>query len=693
MVGIGRNRGRHRESNLWPGFVDALATLLMVIIFVLMVFAVAQFYLTQMLSGRDVALQQLRQQVAELSELLSLERDGAAELRFNVAQLSAELQASLAQRDTLQSQTGQLLAQRDQLEDRLADSVSARVALQQRLVELQSDSDGQRTRLAEMISERDALLGKLRSIEQETRLSKAQRDELHASLNDALQVIEANQETIELQLKDLERLRRDIDALKTLRSDLEGQVANLLAARALLEETATELIAQVSALNILKDELTGRIEILSSDVDAGSKKIGDLAARLAAEDAKHAALEDTAGALRSTAEAQKVEIEKLLAELAAAWQETATLVDQGSALRGELSNRQDRILELASRLAEGDKQVKELERERDTLTQTTEKSRARIAELLAELAATKLARKDLLKQHDALQQQHAKLRLDDTDRKDVIAKTLAALAGVRDRSKELEARVADETKRTLLAQKEIKERDIRLAELTSQYDLSLTELTEEQKVSTEAAAQVALLNAQLAALRQHLATIEAALEASEVQAKSQNVKILDLGKKLNQALASKVNELQRYRSEFFGRLREALKGRRDIRIVGDRFVFQSEVLFKSGSNKIGEEGRRQLIRLAAALKEIATKIPNEINWILQVEGHTDRVPIFSKVFASNWELSTARATSVVKLLISQGIAPQRLSATGYGQFQPIDNGTDEIGNRRNRRIEFKLTQK
>jgi len=204
---------------------------------------------------------------------------------------------------------------------------------------------------------------------------------------------------------------------------------------------------------------------------------------------------------------------------------------------------------------------------------------------------------------------------------------------------------------------------------------------------------VALLNQQIAALREQLSRISAALDLSEQKTKEQDVQIADLGKRLNAALASKVQELASYRSEFFGRLREILGDRQDIRIVGDRFVFQSEVLFQPGSADLGPEARQELNLLAGALREIAAKIPAEIPWVLRVDGHTDRRPIFTSQFPSNWELSTARATAVVKYLIEQGIPPDRLAAAGFGEFQPIDTANTDDAYRKNRRIEFKLTER
>jgi len=215
----------------------------------------------------------------------------------------------------------------------------------------------------------------------------------------------------------------------------------------------------------------------------------------------------------------------------------------------------------------------------------------------------------------------------------------------------------------------------------------------EKKISKTARAQVALLNQQIKKLRQQIALIAKTLDASEEIAKKQRLRIANLGKRLNTALASKVQELSRYRSEFFGKLREILGKQKGVRIVGDRFVFQSEVLFGTGSAQLGQEGIAQMLQLAELLKDITEKIPSKISWILRVDGHTDKVPIQTSRFPSNWELSTARAISVVRFLVGQGIPATNLAATGFGEFQPIDPREDEIANRRNRRIELKLTQR
>ena len=394
-----RARRAQRSTNIWPGFVDALATLLMVIMFLVMVFVLAQFFLNEALSGRDAALQKLEIQVSELAELLGLERTQSSDLRLNVAQLSEELQASVALRDDL----------------------SATI---------------------------EALTLRAETAEQKTeRLDKA--------LEEAFATIEADKDKIQLQVRELAALTQSVAALRALKDELETKIAEM------------------------------------------SGKLGESEAAVIAE------------------------------------------------------------------------------------------------------------------------------------------------------------------------------RDI----------------------SESARARLALLNRQMAALREQLAQLSAVLDASEALSKKQKVHLANLGKRLNAALATKVQELSRYRSEFFGRLREVLGRQPGVRIVGDRFVFQSEVLFASGSAELGKAGKEQLGRLADTLRQISTKIPKDIDWILRIDGHTDKVPINTAQFPSNWELSSARAISVVKFLKSREIPAKRLVAAGFGEHQPLDDRDDEIGYRRNRRIELKLTQR
>ncbi len=227
----------------------------------------------------------------------------------------------------------------------------------------------------------------------------------------------------------------------------------------------------------------------------------------------------------------------------------------------------------------------------------------------------------------------------------------------------------------------------RIGDLTGQLDT-------EKQVSARAMSQIELLNQQIAALRSQIAAVESALQVSEAKDDASQAKIADLGRRLNVALAQRVQELNRYRSDFFGRLREILSDRENIRIVGDRFVFQSEVLFPSGGNELNPAGQVEMEKLAAAVLDLAKEIPAEINWVLRVDGHTDNVPLSGAGrYADNWELSSARATSVVKFLISRGVPADRLVAAGFGEFQPIAPGDTPEARAQNRRIELKLTEK
>ncbi|MCH8036592.1 MAG: peptidoglycan -binding protein [Proteobacteria bacterium] len=483
-------RGSRRPVNIWPGFVDALASLLLVVIFVLMVFMIAQYFLSVALSGRDDALTRLEREVNDLAELLSLERSANAELRIDVSQLSSELQSSLSVRESLASQIAALTDSRDALQSRLA--------------------------AAETLG-----------------------DKVSKDLEDAYKVIEVDKEKIEAQL------------------------------------------AQLAILEKLRDDLTRRLQTAEVEGAQAGKELEDA---------------------YKVIEADKEKIEAQLLQL--------VILEK---LRDDLARR------LQTAEAEGAQVSKELEDAYKVIEADKEKIQAQLQDLAI-----------LQSLHD-----------------DLVAK---------------------------------------LAKTESDVD--------EQKELTDAAqTQLRLLNRQIMALRRQLATLATALEAAESANKEQEVQISDLGRRLNVALASKVQELARYRSEFFGRLREVLGNRQDVRIVGDRFVFQSEVLFETGSAELGEPGQRQLAQLARTLSEIAPRIPKNLPWVLQVDGHTDRVPIHTPEFPSNWELSTARAISVVRFLMDQGIAAEHLAATGFGEYQPLDPGLSADALRRNRRIELKLTQR
>ncbi len=429
-----RRRGTNDSLNPWPGYVDALSTLLMVIIFVLLVFVLAQAFLSVALSGRDRALDRLNRQMAELTDMLSLERGQGAELRASVAQLGRDLQVTTATRDSLSQQLAAMRSQSDRL-----------------------------------TADRDAL--------------RADRDTLSAKLADtASQAQSAIARTDALQAQLAESARK---------TDVVGRDAAAVSAE------AARLADQVRALTALRDQLERQ-----------------------AQDA----------AVRATTEAER---------------------------------------------------------------------------------------------RAAVQAQ----------------------------------------------------------------------LGDQQKLGDSARAQVALLTRQVDELRAQLASIAVALDASEAKAKNKDTQIANLGSRLNAALAQKVEELQSYRSEFFSKLREVLANRPGIQIVGDRFVFQSEVLFPVGGADMSGAGQNEIGKLATTLKQISTQIPTGLNWILRIDGHADKLSASGTRFSSNWELSAQRAINVVKLLIADGVPANRLAATGFGDNQPLDSNDTPEAYAKNRRIEVRLTDR
>jgi chemotaxis protein MotB len=443
--------------------------------------------------------------------------------------------------------------------------------------------------LLEQMTARAALL--------EDRAAKAEQ-----ALIEAETKISANRETVELRVRQLESLRRDIASLRQLRAELEAEIAALSTA---VEESG----ARSEALEQSLDE--ARVVILSSTE-------------------QRTALEQALNETRNT--------------IALLTEKQAAMLAEFEADRSRVTELESRSVDLRQKLEESRRRIVILSARSDSLTEELEAGRAQVGAL-------------------------------------------------RDRSKQLEAKLASEQERTLLAQKEIERREVRLSELIAAQDTSKGELDDERKLSEERRSQIALLNLQITRLREDLSHLQSLLDAAEEKDRKSEATIKDLGRKLNRALARKVEELARYRSEFFGRLKEVLGERRDIEVVGDRFVFQSEVLFESGSAELGLAGEEQMRRLAQTLVEIAAEIPPEINWVLRVDGHTDSRPINTAQFASNWELSTARAISVVRFLTEHGVPARRLAATGFAEFQPLDPRQDEIGFRRNRRIELKLTQR
>jgi chemotaxis protein MotB len=376
----------------------------------------------------------------------------------------------------------------------------------------------------------------------------------------------------------------------------------------------------------------------------------------------------------------------------------AAVAGERDELRTELGATEAERDQLGERLALAESEQRQLQRTLDALRLDDSRSGQRLAALREELElARQTIRADreqigaqlgqlvqLRRDVEALTKVRAQLEAD-------IAARTGELGAERDRASALEARLADETERTQLAQRELKQRDLRIEELLR--SAASLEQARDSAAADRASAQATVeeLTRQIGLLGDQLRRLDAALGLKQEEIDQQSETIADLGQRLNLALASKVEELSEFRSEFFGRMRRVLGDREDIRIVGDRFVFQSEVLFASGTAELGAEGRARLAEFASTLREIVGQLPPELPWVLQVDGHTDRRPINTARFPSNWELSTARAISVAQFLVSQGLPPERVAATGFAEFQPIAEGDSEEAYRANRRIEIKLT--
>ena len=337
-----------------------------------------------------------------------------------------------------------------------------------------------------------------------------------------------------------------------------------------------------------------------------------------------------------------------------------------------LNTMREQIASLGEMLNVERNQNADLSAELDRITSqllSAEESRDDLSAQLVTVMATLQQREDALASaDDALKDRNSEIARLNAEQ----AATSSDLATTR---KELEARLAA----LLAAQAELQQKAGRISDLEGETAASRAEV-------------VQMANA-MTALRQRLEDLQSLLTDKEAQAARDKIAIASLGKSLNNALASRVQELQRFRSEFFGRLSEVLEGREDVQIVGDRFVFQSEVLFAQGQAAIGPEGQTQLAELAVVLNQIAADIPADINWVLQVEGHTDDIPVRAGRFTDNWDLSTERALEVVRFLAERGLDANRLAAAGYGEFQPLDSSGNEAARRRNRRIEIKLTQR
>ena len=631
-------RNRLGEStNIWPGFVDVLATLLIVIIFVLMIFTVSQIYLSDAISGRDKALQELRIQISELSKILQSE--------------VTEKELAL---DTL-SETESLLS-----------------GVQSDLIQQELITEGLQTDLAKKSSEIFvqeqnilALSGQITELLSELRIV-AKALEVYEGLDSAILDTEGLGEKIN------KALAARIDQLKILNAKLDQTNNKLAISQTNLNEKINELNTTNENLNELNKQLDAtnkKLEISEKELNQKINELNIKNENLMAIN-KSLGLED--GGITEQLQAIKNKNQELLdlnQDLLIAQketQETLNLLEQTN-------------LELSLRDEELQNQITQYQNLMNDLLEINDSLGLKDATLQEQLEAIRSKNQELAELNQNL------INKDNTifDLRGKIIE-LNNVLSISDKQ-----RIDQELEIALLRKNIQNIEEIRISE----KEISSDKIEEMEIQSSQTFEQIAILSDEIENLKNEIETLNLALEASEEQEMSKNLEIEILGERLNKALTSKIFELQKYRSEFFGKLQNLLGDRDDIKIVGDRFIFESELLFDSSSANLQENGKEKLKEIAMTLMETTKQIPTDIDWIIQVEGHTDKRPINTAQFPSNWELSTARANSVLKLLLEIGFSPKRLAAAGYGEFYPISEGETKEDYQQNRRIELKLTSR
>ncbi|PHR03085.1 MAG: flagellar motor protein [Sulfitobacter sp.] len=611
-MALSRRTGSRFQGSIWPGFVDAMTGLLLVLMFVLTIFMVLQAVQTQRINGQESELNSLSGEVAALAQALGIERQNNAGLEARLGTLNTTLDAARDQASQQAALIASLTATRDAQAAALDDA--------------QSQITSFEAQVATLLSQRDEVTNKAALLEQKNTELVDEKVALNLALSQARRETDAQAETARLAAARRDALAAMIEELNAKNADTQKQLAAVKeASEVALSEAEAARLTEAAAAERLRDKL--------KNADA------ELTAMTLALEAQRKDAEDTLTLLAAARTAEG----DLNAKLAAALLDVDQLQTEVSATEQALADREGQAL------AERD----EFAAEREELAADSEKLRAKLAEALA----AKLA-----------------------------AETIAA-----DQTTETEKQQA------LLA-------------------AARKSLAAEEDTSAAAQRQTELLNQQVAALRGQLGDLRTLLDDAVARDAAKEVQLQSLGSDLNTALASvateerrraeleaaerkrleaKAKDLEQYRSEFFGRLRELLGKQAGVRIEGDRFVFSSEVLFPPGSAILSPDGRGEIAKVATILRNIAADIPPEIDWVIRVDGHTDNQPLSGLgQFADNWELSQARALSVVKYMIDfLGIPPERLAANGFGQYQPVALGDSEAARAQNRRIELKLTEK
>ena len=617
-------RNRLGEStNIWPGFVDVLATLLIVIIFILMIFTVSQIYLSDAISGRDKALQELKIQISELSIIIQSEisdKEKALEKLSGTESLLSGVQKDLQQQELIT----------EGLQTDLAKKSTEIFIQEQNIIALSSQ-------ITELLSE-------LRIV--------AKALEVYEGLDNAILDTEGLGERIN------KALAARIDQLNKTNIKLDESNKKLAASE-------NNLSVKINELSLLNEELASNKKILENKIAELKIKNDNLLAINESLGIEDGGLAEQLNAIKSKNQ-ELVKLNEDLTNSQKQTQETLDLLEKTN-------------LNLALRDEELQNQINQYQALMSDLLEINDSLGLEDATLKEQLDAIRNKNQELARLNQNL------INRDNTiyDLRGKIIE-LNNVLSISD-----EKRMEQELEIALLKRNIENIEDVRIQE----NEISINQLEKMKIQSSQTFEQISILSNEIENLKNEIITLNMALEASEKEAVSKNLEIEILGKRLNKALTSKIFELQKYRSEFFGKLQTLLGDRDDIKVVGDRFIFESELLFDSASANLQENGKEKLKEIAMTLMETTKQIPTNINWIIQVEGHTDKIPISTALFPSNWELSTARANSVLKLLLEIGFAPKRLAAAGYGEFFPISEGDTKEDYQQNRRIELKLTSR
>ncbi|MCK0121745.1 peptidoglycan -binding protein [Loktanella sp. F6476L] len=647
-----RSTGRFQNA-IWPGFVDAMTGLLLVLMFVLTIFMVIQFVLRETITGQENQLNDLTNEVEALSSALGLEETRSAGL-------SSDLGVANAAIEDQASQIISLLSERDAQAEALTAAEGQITSFEAQVAGLLADRDTANATIADLTDERDEAIAEIEGLQAEQDRLATQADALNLALAQARSEIDAQVEQARLAAAQADALQSLVDDLETTAEIDAGRIASLEADNAEQTQQLTALEAQQLAEAAAAEALRERLANADTELTAMT---------LALEEKRREA-EDTL-TLLAAADAARADLDTELAALLLAKQAVeAQLADTAEAeVTGNLA-----VETLQDQLAQAITENQTLQAQIDALTRSQSQSEATESDLAAQLATALAAAQ--------------------AAREEAESQTTAALS-----QSEESARQA--------------------ALLAAANDA----LSNEQALSAESQRQVALLNAQITQLRQQVGTLQSLLNLAEEEDVAANVQIEALGTQLNTALARvaaeerraraleeaeadrlaleaarlsvEAQDLERFRSDFFGQLREVLEGQDRVRIEGDRFVFSSEVLFQPGRAELSDLGRAEIANIASILRDIADDIPDGIDWVIRVDGHTDNIPLGGNGrYRDNWELSQGRALSVVRYMTDfLGIPPNRLAANGFGQFQPINTDNTPEARAQNRRIELKLTER